>query len=117
MIIRIIATALIQCTIRTHAGWMTFAVTAGGLALAARLDIAIPSLKIVPTHTIRREPGLRYRNARYRIGAQQARRSQKGEPGCPGSLCACATVSIKHMALRRHQDGIDHVDHAVRLVA
>src|ERR1035438_9117898 len=45
MIIRIIATALIQCTVRTHAGWMTFAVAVTvRSSLAARLDIANPWL-------------------------------------------------------------------------
>src|ERR1035437_3065056 len=45
MIIRIIATALIQCTVRTHAGWRILAWAGMALvSLAARLDIAIPRL-------------------------------------------------------------------------
>ena len=46
MIIRTIATALIQCTMRTQAGWMTFVAVAAaaGWSLTARLDMVIPWL-------------------------------------------------------------------------
>src|SRR5665647_45662 len=45
MIIRIIATALIQCTVRTQAGWITLAVVGTARSsLAARLDMADPWL-------------------------------------------------------------------------
>src|SRR4051812_33950090 len=43
MIIRIIATALIQCTTRTQPGWITFAGTvAVRCSLAVMLDMAVP---------------------------------------------------------------------------
>src|SRR5690349_11704524 len=60
MIIRIIATALIQCMILTQAGWITFAGTRIACSsVAARLDTAVlrhsnPSL----SYTIRREMGV-----------------------------------------------------------
>src|ERR1700688_1050275 len=88
MIIRIIATALIQCTVRTHAGWITLAVVGTARSsLAARLDIAIPWLfhlwKSVRSN-IRRELRLRYCHTDHKIDAGRVWRSQKSEPGCPG---------------------------------
>src|SRR6202035_769132 len=112
MIIRIIATALIQCTVRTHAGWMTFAV-AGTVAssLAARLDIAIlslfPSLE-ADTPIIRREPGLRYCNRDYQNDAKRASRSQKSEPGCPGSRSR-VLLGTRSGQARRQDAGISTV--------
>src|SRR5258706_7585192 len=84
MIIRMIATALIQCTIRTHAGWMTFALDGACASLAARLDMVVPSLD-TSIRVIRREPLLRYCNKNDQVGARRVRRSQKNEPDCPGS--------------------------------
>src|ERR1700716_975260 len=47
MIIRIIATALIQCTVRTHAGWITLAGAVAACSwLAVMLDMAVPPLKL-----------------------------------------------------------------------
>jgi hypothetical protein len=43
MIIRTVATALIQCTVRTQAGWITFAgLEAVCSSLTARLDMSVP---------------------------------------------------------------------------
>src|SRR5258706_3112561 len=84
MIIRMIATALIQCTIRTHAGWMTFALDGACASLAARLDMVVPSLD-TSIRVIRREPLLRYCNKNDQVGARRVRRSQKNEPDCPRS--------------------------------
>src|ERR1041385_163659 len=51
MIIRIIATALIQCTTRTQAGWITFAGTAAvRCSLAVMLDMAVPP-EFAPDYT------------------------------------------------------------------
>src|ERR1043166_365827 len=51
MIIRIIATALIQCTTRTQAGWITFAETAAVPdSLAVMLDMAVPP-EFAPDYT------------------------------------------------------------------
>src|ERR1700688_3213764 len=89
MIIRIIATALIQCTVRTQAGWITFAGAGAGTArssLAATLDITNPwffhrwrSLHRI----IRREPRLRYCHTHDQIDAGRVSQSQKSEPGRP----------------------------------
>src|ERR1700730_9595394 len=89
MIIRIIATALIQCTVRTHAGWMTF-VVAGTVrsSLAARLDMVVPSLENRLLRTIRRELRLRYCHRDAGIDTLRPLRSQNSEPGCPGSPLA-----------------------------
>src|ERR1700757_4941158 len=44
MIIRIMANALIQCMVRTQAGWIVFAPSGvAALSVAARLDISAPS--------------------------------------------------------------------------
>ena len=52
MIISTIATALIQCTIRTHPGWMIFAGAVFGAvcsSLKVRLDMLIPLLGVDTT--------------------------------------------------------------------
>src|SRR5665647_842521 len=114
MIIRIIATALIQCTVRTQAGWIALAVVGTARSsLAARLDMAVPWLfrllewSIRPI--IRRELRLRYCHTDYKIDACRVWRSQKSEPGCPGSRSriVVGTRSRTGRGLRRHQDGID----------
>src|SRR3954452_1705564 len=59
MIIRIIATALIQCTARTHPGWITLAGTVvARSSLAVMLDMARPFMK--PVTIIRLNPSVRY---------------------------------------------------------
>src|SRR5665647_632529 len=89
MIIRIIATALIQCTVRSHAGWTTLVWAGMALvSLAARLDIAIPRLFHLfepGTPSIRRELRLRYCLRDDKIDTRRLSSSQKCEPGCPGS--------------------------------
>src|SRR5882757_11175407 len=124
MIIRIIATALIQCTVRTQAGWMTFPV-AGTVrsSLAARLDMAIPlavpSLDRVGT-------GL-YAGTRRSVTVLAAIRlipgvywrSQKSEPGRPGSPLTHPggdQIGMRLVLRRRHQHSVDHMDHAVGLI-
>src|SRR3569833_3909597 len=95
MIIRIIATALVQCMIRTQPGWIILAGAAPVWAsAAARLDVALDMDGSV---------GWRMRNfdhytpaagVRYPDGDAQfdisfhrtGRRSQKSEPGRTGSL-------------------------------
>src|ERR1035437_10288818 len=97
---------------------MTFVVVnAVRSSLAARLDMVVPSLK-VDTPTIRREPVLRYCNTGYQIDARRAWRSQKSEPGRPGPRYGIllGTRSGRVTSGRRDQDGVDHMDHAVRLI-
>src|SRR5215210_6320244 len=91
MIITIIATALIQCVVRTHAGWITGALASTARSpLAARLDILVPStVPLAGSYgSIRRALPLRYCNTGYMNDACGASRSQKSEPGCPGSRSA-----------------------------
>src|ERR1700752_1458026 len=92
MIIRIIATALAQCIARTQAGWTTFAgLCAMWSSVTVRVDMAAPffhpSLAI-----IRQGPGFRYQPPAYGNNAFGLCRSQKGEPGHPGSLVAHPAV-------------------------
>src|SRR5476651_1461443 len=61
--------------------------------LAARLDISVPwSVLAIPltvdTPFIRPECLLRYCHAGYQVDACRVSRSQKSEPGCPGSRAA-----------------------------
>src|SRR5687767_1247086 len=124
MIIRTIATALIQWTMRTQAGWMTFVVVAAaaGWSLTARLDMVVPWLfhtKGRPIQAYTPEPGGSLLPRRYQVDACSLWRSQKSEPGCPGSPfrhASCPGQVRRGLLRRRHQDGVDHVDHAVRLV-
>src|SRR3954470_2742898 len=88
MIIKIIATALIQCATRTHAGWITVAVAGTARSsLAARLDILFLGCSIIEIRypIIRQALRVRYLNTGYSIDAWTASRSQKSEPDCPGS--------------------------------
>src|SRR6266481_3283252 len=90
-------------------------------SLAARLDISNPGCSTVEIDTpiIRRNPPLRYCHAGYKTHACRVSRSQKSEPGCPGSPLAHPVgdgIRTRLKLRRRHQDGVDHVDHAVRLV-
>src|SRR6266436_6973920 len=59
-------------------------------SLAARLDISNPGCSTVEIDTpiIRRNPPLRYCHAGYKTHACRVSRSQKSEPGCPGSPLA-----------------------------
>src|ERR1700760_382704 len=88
MIIRIMASALVQCMARTQAGWITLA---GSLRVkssaAARLDIVI-LVKIARCEGIRRK--LLFRYCMNPAGSMAHRRlySQKSEPGFPGSPVA-----------------------------
>src|SRR6516225_4568848 len=69
---------------------------------------------------IRRELGFRYQTPAYENNAFDLWRSQKSEPGRPGSLVAHPIGGGSGRAViplaRRHQHGIDHMDDAVRLV-
>src|SRR6266849_6210167 len=98
---------------------MTFAGAAiARSSLAARLDMSILGCSIaqVDIPIIRRNPLLRYCHAGYKIDACRVSRSQKSEPGCP-RLAACAScgdwIRTRVKLRRRHQHGVDHVDHAV----
>src|SRR6478752_162295 len=88
--------------------------------LAARLDMSIPGCSIaeVDMPVIRRNPRLRYCHAGYNTDACSASRSQKSEPGCPGSRAHPIGdwIGTRMKSRRRHQHGVDHMDHAVRLV-
>ena len=68
---------------------MTFADAAVGLALTARLDMAIPSLKAALV-LYAGNRGFVTAIYAFQTYAQRARRSRKGEPDCPGSPCAFA---------------------------
>src|SRR5438445_6678784 len=66
MIIKTMAKALIQCSVRTQAGWITLA-AAGALAsvccsLAVRLDMTVPYNSRY--RFIRRKPSFRYNTVR-----------------------------------------------------
>src|SRR3954467_15649816 len=91
MIIRTIATALVQCMIRTQAGWITLAgVAPAWPSAAARLDVALDMAGsvhgdwIVPT-TIRRRLAFvttgETHNSRWASNDITKSRSQKSEPG------------------------------------
>src|ERR1051325_861261 len=86
MIIKIIETALIECTTRTPAGSITFAGTVAVLAsLAVMLDMAVPP-EFAPDYTP--ESPSRYCDTTYQVDRSGVWRSQKSEPGCPGSPSA-----------------------------
>src|SRR5216684_2290802 len=90
-------------------------------SLAARLDMSILGCSIAEFDIpiIRRNPLLRYCPAGYKTHACRQSRSQKSEPGCPGSPLAHPVGNWTRTRVklrRRHQDGVDHMDHAVRLV-
>src|ERR1017187_6149466 len=89
-------------------------------SLAARLDMRFPQASIFRTRypTIRRELRLRYCPADDWLDARRGSRAQKCEPGCPGSRSRIPVGTGPGQAgvLRRHQHGIDHMDHAVRLI-
>ena len=97
-----IATALIQCMIRTQAGWITLAARAGW-SVTARLDMTVPWLDVsIPHYTpitgvfVTRIRAIEFVPPRHRW-------SQKSEPGCPGSRCASAAGTIQ---ARIDYDGI-----------
>src|SRR5258706_8650520 len=101
---------------------MTFAGAASARSyLAGRLDISNPGCSTVEidTPTIRRHAVRRYCPAGYKIDACSPSRSRKSEPGCPGAPLVYPVgdwIRTRLKLRRRHQDGVDHVDHAVRLV-
>src|ERR1700754_2441165 len=62
---------------------------------------------------------LSLRPAGHRIEAGRLTRSQKSEPGAPGSPFRRTLSGMKQdgaVLRRRHQHGVDHMDHAVGLV-
>src|ERR1700694_5147849 len=97
---------------------MTFAgVAAVRSLLAARLDMSVPWLSI--RWIIRRKLALRYCKANYQIDARVAWRSQKSEPDCPGSPATYPVgdrIGTQVVLRCRHQHGVDHMDHAGRLI-
>src|SRR5882757_1940847 len=119
MIIRIIATALIQCTMRTQRGCIALVVTAGTARswLAVTLDMAHPCRILASYYTP--GTGISLLPCRPSRRCWQAWRSQKSEPGCPGSSFAHPKgdwIRTRAVLRRGHQHGVDHMDHAVRLV-
>src|SRR5690242_14754042 len=120
MIIRIIATALAQCMARTQAGWITFAGSrVATLSVAARLDMVVPCWNLL-TWSIRHRGLLRYLGNLGRSRTPARMHSQKSEPGFPrlARRAYLRTVARSGYAVSggREQNGVDHVDHAIRLV-
>src|SRR5882757_6903646 len=119
MIIRTIATALVQCSTRTQIGWIAFAGVAVSAwsSLTARLAMADFSAR-GRCWLIRREPAFRYRIRRHQFEVRRLSRSQKSEPG--GARLAVSQVPsgtrrARQVLRRRHQHGVDDMDDAVRL--
>src|ERR1700720_4430107 len=103
---------------------MTLEVAAAVCSLvAARLDMMFPSLKADNPYTPKIDVSL-LRKHIFCQGIDDLRgreRSQRSEPGFPGSLCTSRREGDRdarpRRALgRRQQNGVDHVDHAVRLI-
>src|SRR5215475_413739 len=86
MIIMIMATALIQCMVRTHAGWITFAGSRVALlSAAARLDIDAP-LRIRLRRVYARNPGFvtRSQPIEWMLSAHRIhKRASRVSPGAP----------------------------------
>src|SRR5512140_2599436 len=100
---------------------MTFAGAAiARSSLAARLDMSVPWLSWktrYPDYTPGAAASLLPSDDK--IDARRASWSQKCEPGCPGSPLARPggdRIRTGVRSGRRHQHGVDHMDHAVRLV-
>src|SRR4051812_46170096 len=97
---------------------MTFAVVSTvRSSLAARLDMAIPSLKSISNYTPGTGASLRQR--RLLNSCIQGIAVTKKRAGLPRHAVAHPIgdwIRIRVMSRRRHQDGVDHVDHAVRLI-
>src|SRR5262245_51308771 len=119
MIIKTIAKALVQCSARTQAGWITLLlVDVACSSLTVTADMGSPSARN-SLSIIRREPALRYYQDTMKPIPATYRPSRKSEPGCPGSPSTrpCWDQSGAHGSSgRRHQHGVDHMDHAVRLI-
>src|ERR1700761_6907808 len=126
MIIRMIATALIQCITRTQAGWMTLEGDLVGVcrSVAARLVMMFPSLKAVTLYTPKAEISLLLEPpcAAKASGPYWRSAVTKKRAGVyPGPLVLRLPTGRLGRQLgaasgRRQQDGVDHVDHAVRLM-
>src|SRR3954454_12970318 len=118
MIIRTIATALVQCRARTQAGWMTFAVVAlTWLSETVRLDMIDPSLLSIPAYT----PGNRVSLLSCMLSLQCPQgivvtKKRAGSPRLASRRASCRGQARRGRLRRRHQHGVDHVDHAVGLV-
>src|ERR1700744_5767048 len=113
MIIRMIATALIQCITRTQPGWMTLevALVAACCSVAARLVMMFPSLRGVTSI---------YAESRHFVTVRNPSQPP-GHPGLPGDCWSqkCEpgfTPARGFSSGRRQQHGVDHMDHAVRLM-
>src|ERR1700754_720495 len=118
MIIRIIATALIQCTMRTQAGWITLA--AAGTAcssLAARLDMAHPWRRFDSYYTPGTDVSLLPCCLSRRCPQGMAvTKKRAGLPRPAITHPVGDSIRTRAVLRRRHQHGVDHVDHAVRLI-
>src|SRR4051794_36421555 len=117
MIISTIATALVQCRARTQAGWITFAGVAEACSsLIVRLDMAVSARSSY--RLIRREPGFRYclSPGQPTHGRDFShKKASRVAPARLGASC-CNNAGNAPGLRRRHQDGVDHVDHAVGLI-
>src|ERR1035437_7957918 len=97
---------------------MTFVVVnAVRWSLAARLDMVVPSLKAdTPDYT----PGTGASLLQYRLSdrcpqGMAVTKKRAGSPR-PAVRILLGTRSGRVTSGRRHQDGVDHMDHAVRLI-
>src|SRR6516165_3189525 len=116
MIIRIMATALVQCMARTHAGWITFVgACVAWLSVAATLDMAVSWLKPVNEYTPEVAVSLLHQHRRVEDPQPLIfTKKRAGFPGSPsripvGDLC-CGDRDPRYLR-GRHQHGVDHMDH------
>src|SRR5690242_14915073 len=113
MIIRITATALIQCMVRTQAGWIAFAGTATGCcSAAAMLDTALlrPSIPFGVQYSIRWETGLRYYRRAIKAIRAFYRSHKKASRGVPRlETCASRLGTLKGHAPSDQEAGISTV--------
>src|ERR1700722_15861557 len=88
---------------------MTFAgAGAARWALPERLDILFPGrFRAGPRYRIiRRERGFSYSHAGYPAGPRELSRSQKSEPGCPGSPMRVPRGDDSGVCARAYEAGI-----------
>src|SRR5690242_17273780 len=101
MIIRIITIALIQCTTRTQAGWITSVGAATARSpLAVMLDMAVPP-EFAPDYT--RKSPFRYCDTTYQVDRSGLSRSQKSEQKY--HQAANSAVILRSRALPRRLEG------------
>src|SRR5436190_981809 len=118
MIIRTIANALVQCSARTQAGWITLAlVEAACSSLTVRVDMAFPAWSSFSF--IRREPAFCYCRDAIRSmhgGYRVHKKASRVAPARQSTRPCWDQSGARGSSGRRHQHGIDHMDHAVGLI-